>query len=127
MLHKRANYAEFGKMVLYLYDRKLLTLSLLDYIADHYRQLGIDSTGSCSLHAQDGKDLCQVCITLVDPTFPIVTAGSHDDHEEYWEQELKKWEEIVRERWGWRTLRIERTDRPAESYREIFASSTSSR
>ncbi len=126
MLHKRINYAKFEKMVLYLYDRKLLTLSLLDYIADHYRQLGIDSAESCSIRAQDGKDLYQVCITLVDPTFPIAIAGSSDDHEEYWEQELKKWEEIVRKRWGWRTFRIECQDRPDESHREIFAASTSS-
>lgn len=127
MLHRRINYAKFEKMVIYLYDRKLLTLSLLDYIAEYYRHLGTDSAGSCSLRAQDGKDLCQVCIALVDPTFPIAITGSSDDHEEYWEQELKKWEEIIGKRWGWRTFRIEHTDRPDKSHEELLTSSAFSR
>ena len=127
MLHRRINYAKFEKMVIYLYDRNLLTLSLLDYIADHYRQLGVDSAGSCSIHAQDGRDLCQVCIALVDPSFPIAITGSSDDHDEYWERELKKWEEIVHERWSWRTFRIEHPDHPGKSHEELLTSSTFSR
>lgn len=107
MTEKRAAYANFEKTVLYLYDQGLLTLGFLDYIAERYRLVSMDSAGSCYVRAQDGKDVRQVCIALVDPTFPLVTEGSSEDHEEYWEQEQKKWEEIVRKRWGWRTLRTE--------------------
>ena len=120
MLSKRANYATFEKIVLYLYDRELLTLGFLDYIADSYRQVGVDSAGSCYMRAQDGKDLCQVCIALVDPTFPIAIEGSSEDHEESWEREQKKWDEIVRKRWGWRTLRTECQHSSGESRSEIF-------
>jgi len=63
--------------------------------------MGIDSAGSQYVRARDGKDLHQICIELVDPSFPLVARGSSEDHEEYWEQELKKWEEIVQKRWTW--------------------------
>jgi hypothetical protein len=99
-------YVAFEKMVLYLYDHELLTLGLLDHIANYYRQAGVTSPGSLDVQAQDGKDLSQVCITLVDPTFSIAIKGSSEDHEEYWEREQRAWEGIVRSRWGWRTLRV---------------------
>lgn len=101
MMQRRAAYAAFEEMVLDLYERKTLTLGLLDHIASQYRPMGIDSAGSQYASASDGKDLHQICIELIDPTFPIVTRGSRDDHEEYWEQELRKWEEIEYEHWGW--------------------------
>lgn len=102
MQQKRATYAAFEKNILTLYNRKLLTLELLDRIASQYRPLNLDSAGSQGALAHDGKNLHQVCIQLIDPSFPIYPTGSNRDHEEYWEQELRKWEEIVRRRWHWR-------------------------
>jgi len=101
MQQKRVAYAAFEKTILDLYDQELLTLDQLDHIADQYRWRELDSAGSQWMLAHDGKDLYQVCIGLVDPTFPFPLRGSSQDHEEYWEQELKKWEDIVRWRWGW--------------------------
>jgi len=98
-MSRRSAYAEFEKVILNLYEQKRLTLALLDDIAQQYTQIGIDSAGSQYVLTHDGKDLCQVCIELVDPTFPVVVSGSSEDHEEYWEQELKKWQEIVSKRW----------------------------
>ena len=100
-MKRRAAYATFEKTILDLYEQKVLTLDLLDRIAHQYKLINIDSAGSQYLQAQDGKDLHQICIELVDPVFPIITRGSSEDHEEYWEQELEKWEKIVRKRWGW--------------------------
>ena len=105
-MKRRAAYAAFEKMILDLYERKILTSGLLDSIASQYCLEGIDSAGSQYMLTRDGKDLHQICIELVDPIFPIVTRGSSEDHEEYWEQELKKWEEIVRKRWGWQAYCI---------------------
>lgn len=104
---QRAAYANFEQRVLALYEQKLLTLDLLDLVACQYQSEGIDSAGSQALRAQDGKDFHQICIALVDPTFPIVVQGSREDHEEYWERELKKWEEIVAERWRLVPLRYQ--------------------
>lgn len=100
-MNKRAVYAVFEKTVLDLYEQESLTLSLLDSIARQYRLLEIDSAGSQYRLAYDGKDLHQICIRLVDPLFPLVARGSNEDHDESWEQELRKWEEIVRVRWDW--------------------------
>ena len=99
MEEQRAAYAAFEKTILDLYERKELTLDVLDHVARQYQSSGIDSAGSYALQARDSKDLQQICIALVDPTFPLVTKGANDDNEEYWERELKKWEEIVAKRW----------------------------
>jgi hypothetical protein len=101
MQRKRAAYAAFEKTIIDLYDRKLLTLDRLDLIADQYSLLKPDNVGSQSLVAHDGKDMYQVCIQLVDPAFPLPSRGSSRDDEEYWEQEIRKWEDIVRWRWNW--------------------------
>lgn len=98
---KRAAYAAFERTILALYDQELLTLEQLDHLANQYSGLKLDSSGSQSALTHDGKNLYQVCIHLVDPAFPIPQAGSGADHEEYWEQELRKWEDIVRWRWNW--------------------------
>lgn len=105
-MKRQAAYATFEKTICDLYERGMLTLDLLDRIAHQYRLIGIDSAGSQYLQARDGKDLHQICIELVDPIFPIVTRGSSEDYEAYWEQELKKWEEIVHMRWGWQAYCI---------------------
>lgn len=102
MSDSRFAYAAFEESIIELYERRILTLGLLDRIANRYRQVNIDSAGSQYLQTQDGKDLYQICIELVDPTFPIAVRGSSEDHDEYWEKELKKWQEIVYNRWGWR-------------------------
>ena len=106
MLKERDSYATFEKIVLYLYDQGLLTLDLLDYIAGHYRQVGTGSAGCLHMRSQDGWDLQQICIELIDPTFPLAAIGSSGDHEEYWEREQQKWEEIVHKRWSWHTSRV---------------------
>lgn len=100
-MDRRVAYASFEKIVLDMYERGALTLEHLERLAEQYRTMHIDSAGSQYLRAQDGKDLHQICIELMDPTFALVERGSSEDHEEYWEQELKKWEEIARQRWGW--------------------------
>ena len=100
MEEQRAAYATFERTILDLYERKKLTRDVLDHVARQYQPGGIDSAGSHALQTRDGKDLLQICIELVDPTFPLVAKGSSEDHEEYWERELKKWEEIVAKRWG---------------------------
>lgn len=119
-MNKRLSYALLERMVIYLYDRDLLTLGLLDYIADRYRQIGVDSAGSNYMRTRDGKDLYQVCIALVDPTFPIAIEGSGEDNEEYWEREQKKWEEIIHLRWGWCTSRTEHQRNFDKNQRKIF-------
>src|SRR5262245_32440873 len=101
MKRKRDAYAAFERTILDLYDQELLTLRQLDQIASQYRWRNPDSAGSQSMLTQDGKDLYQVCIQLVDPAFPVPARGSTQDHEEYWERELRKWEDIVRWRWDW--------------------------
>lgn len=98
----RKAYAEFESRILDLYERGALTLNLLDRIAGQYSLVSMDSAGSRYLRAWDGKDLNQICIELIDPAFPVAMRGSSDDHEEYWERELDKWEEIVHHRWNWR-------------------------
>lgn len=103
MMGKRIAYANFEETIINLYEREWLTLNLLDSVAGQYRFVGPDSAGSQHVVAKDGKDLPQICLALVDPTFPLVGRGSDGDDDEYWEQELKKWEETMRERWGWRT------------------------
>lgn len=100
-MKSRAAYAAFEETILDLYEQKILTSDLLDRIASQYCLEGIDSAGSQYVRARNGKDLHQVCIELVDPTFLLAARGSSEDHEEYWEQELKKWEEIVHKRWAW--------------------------
>lgn len=106
MRQKRTAYATFEKRILDLYNQGLLTLDRLDCIASQYRWCKIDSAGSSFLTTHDGKDLYQLCIELVDPSFPIPARGSSGDHEEYWEREIKKWEDIVRWRWGWRAYGV---------------------
>lgn len=100
-MDRRAAYASFEKTVLDLYERGMLTLERLERLAKPYRAMEIDSAGSQYVRASDGKDLHQVCIELIDPTLALVARGSSEDDEEYWEKELKKWEEIVRQRWKW--------------------------
>jgi hypothetical protein len=100
-MNKQMKYAEFETIVIALYERKKLTPHVLDRIASRYRFVSMDSAGSQYLQAGDGKDLHQICIEVTDPTFPLVARGSSEDHDVYWEHELKKWEEIVHWRWGW--------------------------
>lgn len=100
-LKRREAYAAFEKTILDLYELNDLTLDLLHVIARQYQHREIDSAGSQYRLTHDQKDLVQVCIELEDPSFSIPLRGSKEDHEEYWEQELKKWEEIVHQRWGW--------------------------
>ncbi|HXR65363.1 MAG TPA: hypothetical protein VN729_05540 [Ktedonobacteraceae bacterium] len=98
---KRTAYAAFEKTIIDLYDQELLTLNRLDLVAARYRWIPLDSAGTQHRVTRDGKDLYQVCIELVDPSFPMPARGSAEDHEEYWERELKKWEDILRWRWDW--------------------------
>lgn len=113
-MNKRTAYAVFERTILDLYERKVLTVDLLDHIASRYRLVGIDSAGSQYLRTQDGKDLIQICIEVIDPTFPTFARGSSEDNEEYWERELKEWEMIVQRRWGWQAYC---TASPAKSAR----------
>lgn len=106
MQQRRAAYAAFEKTILDLYDQDQLTLDRLDAIASQYRWCTIDGAGSQYLATRDKKDLYQVCIELVDPAFSIPIRGSREDHEESWEQELKKWEDIARRRWRWHTYGV---------------------
>jgi hypothetical protein len=101
-MQKRLAYATFEKSILDLYESKMLTLDRLNHIASQYRLVGIDSAGGLDLRTQDGKDLHQICIELIDPAFPIIARDSSEDLDEYWEKELRKWEEIVHQYWGWR-------------------------
>ncbi|GHO48008.1 hypothetical protein [Ktedonospora formicarum] len=98
---KREAYATFEKTVLDLYEQSTLTLEQLNRIARQYQDVEIDSAGSQQRLTFDEKDLAQVCIELEDPSFPLATRRSHDDHDEYWERELQKWEEVIHQRWGW--------------------------
>lgn len=118
--HRRAAYTSFEKTILDLYEQEMLTLERLERIAEQYRAIGIDSAGSQYLRARDGKNLHQICISLVDPTFRLAAPDSSDDHEEYWEHELRRWEEIVRNHWGWQAYctpfpQQEREREPVES------------
>ena len=101
IMNNRKAYASFEKTVLDLYEQGVLTLEYLECIAHQYCTIGIDSAGCQYLLTHDGKDLHQICIALVDPGFALALRGSSEDHEEAWERELQKWEEIVRQRWGW--------------------------
>lgn len=106
---KREAYAVFENTVLDLYERSRLSLEKLNLVAHQYRDVEIDSAGSQHRLTYDEKDLLQVCIELEDPSFPIAARRSDEDHDEYWERELKKWEEIIRRRWGWNAYNVART------------------
>ena len=111
-LKKREAYATFEKTILDLYERNDLTLEQLNLIAKQYQQVEIDSVGSQFRLTHDEKDLLQVCIELEDPSFLIPLRGSSEDHEEYWEKELKKWEDIVRRHWGWEAYNVSGAGQP---------------
>lgn len=100
-MRTRTTYTTFEQTVIALYDKRSLTLSLLDTLGWMYKGIEVDSAGSQGLITNDGKDVQQVCISLVNPSFALVEKGSKDDDEEYWEQELKEWTNIVGIRWGW--------------------------
>lgn len=100
-MRDRAAYTTFEQTVISLYDKGILTLDLLDALAEAYRGTHIDCAGSRDLTSRDGKDLQQVSIALVDPSFVLVARGSRDDNEEYWERELQLWSRITGTRWGW--------------------------
>jgi hypothetical protein len=97
----RLAYTTFEQTVIALYDRRAITVDLLDTLAWMYRGMEVDSAGSRGLIAEDGKDLQQVCITMINPSFGLVERGSNYDDEEYWEQELTEWSKIVSSRWEW--------------------------
>ena len=101
-MRDRTTYASFEAKVIAFYERGKLVSSLLDKLANRYRNVEMDSAGSQYLISKDGQDLQQICIGLVDPSFPLVRRGCADDHEEYWARELQKWNEITRQRWDWR-------------------------
>ena len=83
--------------------RRTITRALT--LACRYRGMHVDSAGSNRLSVNDGRDMHQVCIALVNPAFPLVARGSRDDDEAYWEEELKEWSHITTFRWGWNTSR----------------------
>lgn len=100
-MRMRTTYTTFEQTVIDLYDQKALTLNLLDTLGLMYRGIEVDSAGSQNLLTGDGKDVQQVCITLVNPSFTLAERGGYGDDEEYWECELKEWSRIVSSRWGW--------------------------
>ncbi|HEY0754208.1 MAG TPA: hypothetical protein VGD98_09620 [Ktedonobacteraceae bacterium] len=99
---RRAAFAEFEATIIDLYDRDELTLELLNALANRYYQREIDCSASQLFLTRDGKDLWQVCIGLLDPTFPLVVRGSSGDHDEYWEQEQRLCDMIVSTYWNWK-------------------------
>lgn len=105
MKQRQATFAAFEQEILDLYERQELNARLLDHIGSLYQQIDMDCIGSQGLLTHDGKDLCQICIGLLDPSFPLVARGSSEDHEEYWEREINKWEEILYTRWQWKRAR----------------------
>lgn len=102
MIRTRMPYAIFEQTVIDLYNKRILKLEILDTLAQMYRGMSVDSIGSNMLLTADGKDLPQVCISLVNPEFVLVERGSTNDDDEYWEKELKEWSHITNVRWGWR-------------------------
>lgn len=100
-MRMRAAYTTFEQTVMALYDKEAITPELLDTLAWMYRGMEVDSAGSRGLVARDGKDLQQVCIALVNPSFTLVERDCKDDNDEYWECELREWSKIVTSRWGW--------------------------
>ncbi|HEU5228947.1 MAG TPA: hypothetical protein VFU49_14110 [Ktedonobacteraceae bacterium] len=100
-MRTRTTYTTFEQTVIALYEKRSLTLSLLDTLGWMYRGIEVDSAGSQGLTTSDGKDVQQVCISLVNPTFSLVERGSNDDDDEYWEKELREWTTIAATRWGW--------------------------
>lgn len=105
MTGMRVAYATFEQAVIALYNRRELTIDVLDTLACRYRGMHVDSAGSNRLSTNDGRDMHQVCIALVNPAFPLVAHRSCDDDEAYWEEELKEWSHITTFRWGWNTSR----------------------
>ena len=100
-MRTRTAYTTFEQTVIALYDKEALTLNLLDTLAWMYTGMEVDSAGSRSLIARDGRDVQQVCIALTSPGFLLAESGSSDDDDEYWERELEEWTKIARTRWGW--------------------------
>lgn len=109
-MRMRATYTTFEHTVIALYNKGTLSLDLLDTLAWMYQGMPVDSAGSKHLIANDGKDLQQICIALVNPSFFLVERGCLDDDEEYWEAELREWSHIVNTRWRWSDLRSAHTD-----------------
>lgn len=102
----RVAYSIFEQTVIGLYNRGELTVDLLDTLAGMYRGMRVDSAGSKGLVANDSKDLPQVCIALVNPSFALIERGSQEDDHEYWEKELKEWSAIIASRWCWCGRRV---------------------
>lgn len=98
-------YSAFEHAIVTIYNYSVLTLEMLDELAEEYRGMDIDPAGSKELKAKDGKYLEDICIGLVDPEW-VLTKGDDDDYAdpEYWEWEERydKWRDITDERWGWR-------------------------
>lgn len=97
----RTAYTTFEQTVIALYDKGAITPELLDTLAWMYRGMEVDTAGGKGLVAHDNKDVQQVCIALLNPSFTLVEKGSNDDDDEYWERELYEWSKIVNTRWGW--------------------------
>lgn len=114
-----AAYATFQQTVITLYDHEKLDLATLDALAEEYRDTDIDSGGDTGLLSQDGKDLEQVCIATV---FPSWTPQEPTEEEVdqaakkawprgdrsaaraafLWEQKYAQWRLLIEARWGWR-------------------------
>lgn len=100
-MRTRRAYTTFEQTVVTLYNRGVLTPELLDTLAWMYQGMDVDSAGSRGFITHDGKDVQQVCIALINPSFELIARGSCDDDEDYWEKELKEWSHIAGTRWGW--------------------------
>lgn len=91
-------YAFFESTVVGLYDKGLLTVEVLDAVAEPYRGSDIDSGGSQELEAADGKQLEDIVFSLLLPDYAVPPEWQDDEGEYRYEE----FHTITSGRWGWR-------------------------
>lgn len=82
---------------MYLEQRRLLDLPLLDYLGMQYQGLPMDPRDAPGLANKLGEDIVDVCFKLVDPHWAPQASDPDGQDLERWEH----WEDLVAERWGW--------------------------
>lgn len=90
-------YTIFEHTIITLYNKGVLDLDLLDTLAKKQANSDIDRGGSCSLKANDRKNLEEICLNLIYPEWkPKSAIGSED----YWDEWMDKWDQLEK-RWNW--------------------------
>jgi hypothetical protein len=98
-------FRTFQVTVIILYNHEVLTLAILDELAEEWRGPDIDRGGDTDITAENGKSLEEICIALVYPRWrPTINddLSVYDDPDEWYDEEMnRKFDTITNDRWGW--------------------------